>query len=130
MDRMNWLPEGKRAAVCFSIDDVHPAKAAQGYDAGGDCGAGALGRYERLLERHSELRGTLFVTPDWRPAQLVRRGLLARVPVIRHYVYQVDLHPPGHYRLDRHPELVGYLNSLPRTDLALHGLNHVHRGPR
>jgi hypothetical protein len=33
-------------------------------------------------------------------------------------------------RLDRHPEFVAFLRSLPRTEAALHGLHHVHRGPR
>ncbi len=31
-----WLPEGKRAAVCFTIDDVHPATSEDHYEAGGD----------------------------------------------------------------------------------------------
>ncbi len=26
---MNWLPASKRAAVCFSVDDVHPAAVAR-----------------------------------------------------------------------------------------------------
>ena len=21
-----WLPKGKKAAICFSVDDIHPAK--------------------------------------------------------------------------------------------------------
>jgi len=39
-----WLPPGKTAAVCLSIDDVHPAGSADGCDAGGDLSDGALGR--------------------------------------------------------------------------------------
>ncbi len=32
-------------------------------------------------------------------------------------------------RVDRHPRFVAYLNSLPRTDIAYHGLDHCHKGP-
>jgi len=46
-----WLPAGKRAAVCFNVDDVHPATSQDEFDAGGDLGRGALGRVERLLDR-------------------------------------------------------------------------------
>jgi hypothetical protein len=31
-------------------------------------------------------------------------------------------------RLDRHPEFVSYLKQLPRTEIALHGLHHCHKG--
>jgi len=127
---MHWLPEGKRAAVCFSIDDVHPSGSADGYDAGGSLGSGALGRVERLLAQHPQLRVTLSVTPEWRPVQLVRTRLLARLPILANQVYHVDLNPPGRFRVDRFPDFVAYLNSLPRTDIAIHGLHHVHRGPR
>jgi hypothetical protein len=127
---VNWLPEGKRAAVCFSIDDVHPSGSADGYDAGGSLGDGALGRVEQLLARHPQLRVTLSVTPAWRPIQLVRRGWLSRVPVLANRIYHVDLHPPGRFRIDRFPDFVAYLNRLPRTDVAIHGLHHVHRGSR
>jgi hypothetical protein len=37
---------------------------------------------------------------------------------------------PGTMRLDRHPEFVDYLKQLPSTEIALHGLHHVHRGLR
>jgi hypothetical protein len=127
---MHWLPEGKRAAVCFSIDDVHPSSSVDGYDAGGSLGDGALGRVERLLGEHPQLRVTLSVTPEWRPIQLVRKGVLSRLPVVASRVYHVDLNPPGHFRVDRFPEFVAYLNGLPRTDVAIHGLHHVHRGSR
>jgi hypothetical protein len=33
-------------------------------------------------------------------------------------------------RLDRHPEFISYLKQLPRTEIALHGLHHCHRGLR
>ncbi len=38
-----WLPPGKHAAVCLSIDDVHPGTSNDSYEAGGDLHAGALG---------------------------------------------------------------------------------------
>jgi hypothetical protein len=45
-------------------------------------------------------------------------------------VYHVDLHPAGLLRLDRHPKFVTRLRTLPRTQIAPHGLHHVHRGSR
>jgi predicted deacetylase len=126
-----WLPSGKRAAVCFSIDDVHPAGSADAFDAGGDLGSGALGRVERLLERHPRLRITLFVTPDWRRTALVRtRKWLTRVPLLRERIHWAPLAPRGRFRIDRFPAFVAYLNTLPRTDCAIHGLHHAHAGPR
>lgn len=130
-DCRGWLPPGKQAAVCFSIDDVHPARSADGFDAGGDLGAGALGRVERLLGRHPQLRVTLFVTPDWRRLALVcTRSWLTRVPLLRELIHWAPLAPRGRFRIDRFPEFVTYLNSLPRTDCAVHGLHHAHPGPR
>src|SRR5712672_648775 len=126
-----WLPAGKRAAVCFSVDDVHPATSRDEFDAGGDMGRGALGNVERLLERHPQLRVTLFVTPDWRLRRLVpTRGWLTRVPLLREHIHWAPLTPRGHFRVDRFPDFVAYLNALPRTECALHGLNHAHPGPR
>lgn len=129
-NRTDWLPEGKIAGICFSIDDVHPATANDPYEAGGDLRSGALGRFERLLDRHPHLRATLFVTPDWRPIQLVKHRPIASLPLLGEHVYHVDLHPKGRFRLDRHPDFVRYLNDLPRTEVAPHGLHHVHRGSR
>lgn len=125
-----WLPPGKTAAVCFHVDDVHPSRAADGYDAGGDLGAGALGHLEWLLQRHPQLHLTLFATPDWRERSPVpTRRLLARVPGARDRFFLAPVWPRGTMRLDRHPALVRYLLALPRTEVALHGLHHVHRGP-
>lgn len=125
-----WLPPGKQGAVLLSIDDVHPATSADAYEAGGDLGDGALRFVEQLCREHPELRVTLFVTPDWRPLGLVRqRSLLTRIPVLKQHVYWTTLHPPGTMRVDRHPAFVHYLNSLPRAEVAMHGLHHLHRGP-
>ncbi len=126
----NWLPSGKRAAVCFSIDDIHPGSSHDAYEAGGDLERGALGRVQRLLERQPQLRVTLFVTPNWRPLALkVRRGLKTRIPILRDHVYWTSQYPRNHMRLDRHPDFVAYLNGMPRTDVAMHGLRHIHPGP-
>src|SRR5262245_694812 len=119
----DWLPNGATGAVCLSVDDVHPSAESRG-------GNPVLDRLQALLDRHPKLRATLFVTPDWRPAQLVRTRLLSRVPLLTQRVYHVDLHPSGFLRLDRHPEFVRVLRQLPRTEIAPHGLHHVHRGPR
>jgi predicted deacetylase len=126
-----WLPAGKRAAVCFSVDDIHPATSRDEFDAGGDLGRGALGHVERLLDRTPQLRVTLFVTPDWRLRRLIpTRKWLTRVPLLRERIHWAPLTPRGHFRVDRFPQFVAYLNALPRTDCALHGLNHAHPGPR
>lgn len=130
-DCRGWLPGGKRAAVCFSIDDVHPATSADAFDAGGDLGKGALGRVERLLARHPQLRITLFVTPDWRRMELLRtRRWVTQVPLLRERIHWAPLAPRGRFRIDRFPDFVAYLNGLPRTDCAVHGLHHAHRGPK
>jgi predicted deacetylase len=125
-----WLPRGKRAAVCFSIDDIHPAGSRDEFDGGGDLADGAFGRVQQLLERHPRLRVTLFVTPDWRLRRLVpTRRWLTRIPLLRERVHWAPLTPKGRFRVDRFPAFVAYLNALPRTECALHGLNHAHPGP-
>jgi Uncharacterized protein conserved in bacteria (DUF2334) len=126
----NWLPPGKSAAVCFTIDDVHPGRSTDAYEAGGDLAGGALGHVEWLLTRHPGLRVTLFTTPDWREiSPRPTRKLLARVPVLRDRMFLADVLPKGTMRLDRHPAFVSYLKGLPRTEVGLHGLHHIHRGP-
>jgi hypothetical protein len=128
---LDWLPAGKRAALCFSIDDVHPAKSSDYYEAGGDLGRGVLGRLRWLLDRHPQLRVTLFVTADWREISPVpTRRLLASIPRVRDHVYLAKRWPKGAMRLDRHPEFVAYLEQLPRTEVGLHGLHHCSKGLR
>jgi hypothetical protein len=129
--RRGWLPEGKKGAVCFTIDDVHPATSRDPYEAGGDLGAGALGRLEWLLSRHPRARATLFVTPDWREISPVPRyPLLTKIPRVSERLFLGGRWPKGRMRLDRHPQFVKYLSALERTDVALHGLHHVHRGAK
>ncbi len=36
--------------------------------------------------------------------------------------------PTGTRRIDRHPGFVGYLKSMPRTEIGCHGLHHIHPG--
>ncbi|MEA2318889.1 MAG: hypothetical protein QOD44_3078 [Solirubrobacteraceae bacterium] len=126
-----WLAPGRSAAVCLSLDDVHPGRSRDAYEAGGDRGDGVLGRLARLLEGHPQLRATLMVTPDWRERSPVpTRARLARVPVVRDLAH---LTPPlvrGTMRLDRHPEFVAYLHAHPRFEVAVHGLTHLARGPQ
>ena len=127
----SWLPAGKTCAVMLTVDDVHPAGEKDGYDAGGDLGRGALRHIAWLVDRHPELRVTLFVTPDWRQiSPFPTRPLLARIPVVSEWVRLAPILPKGTMRLDRHPEFVRFLKTLPRTDFAAHGLHHCHPGPR
>jgi hypothetical protein len=127
----DWLPAGMRGAVCFSVDDVHPATSRDEYEAGGDLARGALGRIERLLYRHPQLRVTLFVTPDWRLQHLVpTRKWLTRIPFVRDCVHWAPIRRRGHFRIDRFPAFVAYLNDMCRTEIAVHGLTHSHRGAR
>ena len=127
----DWLPPGRTAAVCLSVDDVHPGRSSGDYEAGGDLAEGVLGRLERLLERHPPLRATLFVTPEWRERSPVpTRRRLARVPVGQDLVH---LAPPlrrGAMRLERHEAFVAHLRNRPCFELAVHGLYHVARGRR
>ncbi|HEX7677940.1 MAG TPA: hypothetical protein VF713_07450, partial [Thermoanaerobaculia bacterium] len=83
---------GNRPAVCFSVDDVHPAPVA----------AEALGHVRWLQERHPQLRVTLFTTPDWRTLDpYPTRRFLSRLPFVRDRIFTVAVHPRGTYRLDR-----------------------------
>jgi hypothetical protein len=112
------------------MDDVHPTTSAQYGDRALD-GEATLGRVRWLLERHPQLRVTLFTTPDWRSRGVApERRVLSSVPGVRHLVYATRPWPRGTLRIDRHQAFVRALSSLPRTELALHGLHHVGRGPR
>lgn len=129
--RAGWLPPGKTGAVCFTIDDVHPGRSTDAYEAGGDLERGALGRVDWLLRRHPQLQVTLFTTADWREISPVpTRKVLRRVPVLREVLMLAKTLPEGTMRLDRHPRFVEYLKGLPRTEIGLHGLHHIHAGLR
>jgi peptidoglycan/xylan/chitin deacetylase (PgdA/CDA1 family) len=121
LTRMNWLPEGKRAAVCLGVDDVHPSPAARD----------ALGHVQWLQKRHPQLRVTLFTTPDWQTVDpYPTRRLIARIPIVRDRVFTVAVHPRGTYRLDVHEAFCAFLREWPAAELAMHGLHHVARGLR
>lgn len=91
-----WLPPGKHAAICFSIDDVHPGTSTDAYEAGGDLDRGVLGHVRWLLERHPCLRITLFTTPDWREiSPLPTRRILAALPYVRDHVFLAPILPLG-----------------------------------
>lgn len=129
--KRQWLPPGKTGAVVFTIDDVHPGKSSDAYEAGGDLEKGALRHVTWLLARHPELKVTLFVTPDWRQiSPFPTRKLLARIPVLANLLPLAPLLPKGTMRLDRHPEFIQYLKSIPGADFAPHGLHHCSVGPR
>ena len=114
---MTWIGP----AVCFSIDDVHPAPVA----------AEALAHVQWLQERHPQLRVTFFTTADWRTLDpYPTRRLAARLPVVRHRVFTVRTHPRGTFRLDRHEAFCAMLRQWPRAEVALHGLHHSARGLR
>jgi hypothetical protein len=128
---LDWLPPGKTCAICFSIDDVHPGRSDQAYDAGGDLGAGALGHLERLIAAHPQLRTSLCVTPDWRAKSAVpTRRILAAIPTLAARSFLAKRWDEGTMRLDRHPAFVAFLKSLPGVEIVPHGLHHVQRGPR
>lgn len=125
----DWLPEGKKAAICFTIDDIHPAKSTDYYEAGGDLDKGSLGLVKWLLDRHPKLKVTLFTTADWREISPVpTRKLLAAVPQLRDKFYLAELWEKGTMQLDRHPEFVHFLNNMERAEIAFHGLYHCHKG--
>lgn len=124
----DWLPSAKHAALCFSIDDLHPAKSSGYYEAGGDLGSGALAHLEWLLARHPQLHVTLFVTADWMEIAPFPTRRIAAIPFVRDRVYLADHWRAGTMRLDRHIGFVHFLRNLPRTEVALHGLHHLARG--
>jgi predicted deacetylase len=114
---MTW----NRPAVCFSVDDVHPAPVA----------AEALGHVRWLQERHPQLRVTLFTTPDWRTVDpYPTRRFLSRVPFVRDRIFTVAVHPHGTYRLDRHDDFCALLRGWQSAEVGLHGLHHVRTGMR
>jgi hypothetical protein len=118
---MTWLPDSKRAAVCLSVDDVHPAPVARE----------ALAHVQWLQERHPQLRVTLFTTPDWRTLDpYPTRSLLTRIPILRDHLFTVRRHPRGTFRLDRHEAFCAFLREWPGAEVAMHGLHHVRSGMR
>jgi hypothetical protein len=125
----NWLPAGKKAAICFSIDDIHPAKSSDYYEAGGDLEKGSLGLVKWLLDRHPKLKVTLFTTADWRQiSPLPTRKILAAIPGLRDKFFLAKRLKKGSMQLDRHPEFINFLNNWGSAEIAFHGLYHTHKG--
>jgi len=123
------LPEGKRAAIYLTIDDIHPGSSKDLYEAGGDLSDGALGHVEWLLRRHPKLKITLFVTADWRETfPYPTKRLLSSLPFLRDWFYLSPLRPKGEMALTNHRKFVRFLNSLKRVTIGLHGLHHVTKG--
>lgn len=126
---LHWKPNDKKAAVCFTIDDIHPAKSTDLYEAGGDLGKGALGKVIWLLNRHPKLKVTLFTTADWRETHAFpTRKLLAKIPKLRDQFYLSKLLKKGTMSLENHPVFIDFLNKMHQTEIAYHGLHHVHKG--
>ncbi|MBV9563824.1 MAG: DUF2334 domain-containing protein [Bradyrhizobium sp.] len=126
---IHWYCPGKSAVVVMSIDDIFPGTSKSAYEAGGDLEKGALRHVLWLLDRHPQLQLTFFVTPDWRRIAPIADRLGRHVPWLRDRVYLTKILPKGTMDLRNHPEFVAFLNALPRTEIALHGLHHVNPGP-
>ncbi len=123
-----WYNPAKAAAVVLSVDDIFPGCSRSAYEAGGDLERGALGHLLWLLERHPQLKVTLFVTPDWRQISPVAHRPWRHVPWLRDNVYLADVLPKGTMDVRNHPDFVAFINAMPRTEVALHGLHHIHTG--
>lgn len=115
------LPAGKRAAICLTVDDVHPSPIA----------TASLAHLKELQRRHPALRATLFTTPDWRSLDPYPGAMLrARVPFLRDRIYTVPIDRRPTYRIDLHPEFCAMLRAWPGIEIAYHGLHHVRTGLR
>jgi hypothetical protein len=125
---IHWYHRGKSAAVVMSVDDIFPGTSQSAYEAGGDLEKGALGRLLWLLERHPQLQLTLFVTPDWRRISPVADRIWQHVPWLRDRMYLARVLAKGTMDVRKHPDFVTFLNAMPRTEIALHGLSHVNFG--
>jgi hypothetical protein len=124
-----WLPDGYDAAVCLSVDDIHPGRSDTHYEAGGELEAGVLGRLAWLAARHPALRVTICVTPDWRElSPRPTRTRLAALPGASRLPLASRL-PRGAMRLERHQAFVDYLRAL-GFEIAVHGLYHFGPGHR
>ena len=125
----NWKPKEKKAAICFTIDDIFPGKSTDLYEAGGDLEKGVFKHLLWLTERHPQLKITLFTTADWRETHpFPQRKLLAKIPRLRDYFYLAKVLKKGTMSLLNHPKFVSFLNGKKQFEIAFHGLHHVHKG--
>ncbi len=123
-----WYRPGKSAAIVMSVDDIFPGTSQSAYEAGGDLDEGAFRHLSWLLHRHPQLLLTLFVTPDWRRIAAKANRFWRHVPWLRDHVHLAKVLPKGTMDLRHHPEFVAFLNAMPRTEIALHGLHHTNLG--
>ena len=123
-----WRRPGKFGAVLMSVDDIFPGTSQDAYEAGGDLDEGGLGRLLWLIRRHPSLQLTLFVTPDWRQISPVAHRLWRYVPWFRDRLHLATVLPKGTMDLRNHTKFVAFLNAMPRTEIAVHGLRHIHPG--
>ena len=125
----NWKPKNKKAAICFTIDDIFPGKSSDLYEAGGDLEKGVFKHLLWLTERHPQLKITLFTTADWRETHpFPQKKILAKIPWLRDQFYLAKVLKKGTMSLVNHPEFVDFLNQHPQFEVAFHGLHHVHKG--
>jgi hypothetical protein len=97
----DWLPPGKVAAVCMSVDDVHPTAPMAGEPVG-NAARNALGHLEWLIHRHPRLRVTLFTTADWRSRSAApTRQWRRRLPIVRHAFHASDVLGRGRHHASR-----------------------------
>jgi peptidoglycan/xylan/chitin deacetylase (PgdA/CDA1 family) len=126
---MNWKPKEKKAALCFTIDDIFPGKSTDLYEAGGDLEKGVFKHLLWLTSRHPKLKITLFTTADWRETSpFPTRKLIAKIPMFRDKFYLSKVLKKGTMSLVNHPEFVSFLNQNKQFEIACHGLHHVHKG--
>jgi len=108
--------------MLIGIDDIHPERAIDGTDCGGDPDKGVLKYLDSLTEFGTI---TLFVTPNWRylPLSLPSKGLMRLG-----FRLQNKGWPEDKWRLDMHPEWCSWLREKVkegRFELGLHGLYHA-----
>ena len=126
---VNWKPKHKKAALCFSIDDLFPGTSSSMYEAGGDLDKGVLRHLIWLTNRHPKLKITFFTTADWRETHpFPQKKLLAKVPKLRDYFYLSEVLQKGTMSLANHPDFVNFFNKHSQFEIACHGLHHVHKG--
>jgi hypothetical protein len=125
----HFLPR-PRAAVVLTVDGICPGPRDASLEAGGELERGALGDLLWLLDRHPQLRLTLFVSPDGRETSPVPNSPLRPLSWLRDRVFQAPMLPKAGMDLRHYPDFVQFLNAMPRTEVGLHGLYHSHQAPR
>ena len=121
--------ESKKAGVCFTIDDISPLGKNDPYEGGGALLDGALGKVKWLLDRHPQLKATLFTTANWEEIEArPTRKIFSKIPFLRDKMYLANRLKRDSMRLSKHPEFVKFLNESDCFEVAFHGLYHCHTG--